>query len=74
MAGRQIQENLGDVQMSPELARLLNLSDKAAQQSGDKFITSEMVLLAGGTCTSAAMMFVFSVYVVDVWLLSVLVV
>lgn len=42
----QIQENLGDVQMSPELARLLNLSDKAAQQSGDKFMTSEMVLLA----------------------------
>ena len=42
----QIRENLGDVQMSPELARLLNLSDKHAQQSGDRFITSEMVLLA----------------------------
>lgn len=42
----QIQENLGDVQLSPELARLLNLADKNAQQSGDEFITSEMVLIA----------------------------
>ncbi len=42
----QIGDNPGDVQMSPELARLLNLADKAAQQGGDQFITSEMVLLA----------------------------
>ena len=42
----QIKENLGDVQLSPELAKLLNLADKFAQQNGDKFITSEMVLLA----------------------------
>lgn len=42
----QIQENTGDVQMSQDLARLLNLADKAAQQAGDKFITSEIVLLA----------------------------
>lgn len=42
----QIKENLGDVQMSPELGRLLNLADKNAQQHGDQFITSEMVLLA----------------------------
>ncbi|MFT7221914.1 MAG: ATP-dependent Clp protease ATP-binding subunit ClpB, partial [Candidatus Azotimanducaceae bacterium] len=42
----QIKENLGDVQMSPELGRLLNLADKNAQQNGDQFITSEMVLLA----------------------------
>ena len=42
----QIKENLGDVQMSPELGKLLNLADKNAQQSGDQFITSEMVLLA----------------------------
>ena len=42
----QIKENLGDVQMSPELARLLNLADKNAQTNGDQFITSEMVLLA----------------------------
>lgn len=42
----QIKENIGDVQMSPELGRLLNLADKNAQQNEDKFITSEMVLLA----------------------------
>jgi len=42
----QIKENLGDVQMSPELGKLLNLADKNAQQRGDQFITSEMVLLA----------------------------
>ena len=38
----QINENLGDVQMSPDLGRLLNLADKNAQHSGDQFITSEM--------------------------------
>ena len=32
--------------MSQELARLLNLADKNAQQGGDQYITSEMVLLA----------------------------
>ena len=42
----QIVDNPGDVQMSPELGRLLNLADKAAQQKGDQFITSEIVLLA----------------------------
>ena len=42
----QINENLGDVQMSPDLGRLLNLADKNAQHSGDQFITSEMVFLA----------------------------
>jgi ATP-dependent Clp protease ATP-binding subunit ClpB len=42
----QIGENLGDVQMSPELGRLLNVADKNAQQNNDQFITSEMVLLA----------------------------
>ena len=41
-----ITDNAGDIQMSPELGRLLNLADKAAQQGGDQFITSEMVLLA----------------------------
>ncbi len=39
-------ENLGDVALSPELGRLLNLADKFSQQQGDKFITSEAVLLA----------------------------
>lgn len=41
-----IADNQGDIQMSPDLGRLLNLADKAAQQGGDQFITSEMVLLA----------------------------
>ena len=41
-----IKENLGDVQISTELSRLLNLADKYSQESGDQFITSEMVLLA----------------------------
>lgn len=41
-----ISDNTGEVQMSPELGRLLNLADKNAQQTGDQFITSEMVLLA----------------------------
>ncbi|MCW8127506.1 ATP-dependent chaperone ClpB [Microbulbifer halophilus] len=36
----------GDVGMSQELARLLNLADKQAQQNGDTFISSETVLLA----------------------------
>ncbi len=42
----KIKDNTGDVQLSPDLARSLNLADKYAQQSGDNFITSEMVLLA----------------------------
>ena len=36
----------GDVQISPDMARLLNLADKKAQQKGDKFISSETMLLA----------------------------
>jgi len=42
----KIKDNIGDIQLSPDLARSLNLADKYAQQSGDNFITSEMVLLA----------------------------
>ena len=42
----KIQNPTGDVHMSPELGRLLNLADKEAQQAGDKFISSESVLLA----------------------------
>ena len=42
----QVKENLGDLQMSPELSKLLNRADKNAQQSDDQFITSEMVFLA----------------------------
>jgi ATP-dependent Clp protease ATP-binding subunit ClpB len=36
----------GDIQPSQDLLRLLNLSDKKAQQAGDQFIASETVLLA----------------------------
>lgn len=36
----------GEAPASQELSRLLNLADKAAQQKGDQFIASEMVLLA----------------------------
>ncbi|MGI9212318.1 MAG: ATP-dependent chaperone ClpB, partial [Methylococcaceae bacterium] len=37
----------GDVQISNELARLLNLTDKLAQKRGDAYITSELFVLAG---------------------------
>ena len=36
----------GDVHMSNDLARLLNLADKQAQQRKDQYISSEIVLLA----------------------------
>ncbi|MCG3170045.1 MAG: Chaperone protein ClpB [Pseudomonadales bacterium] len=36
----------GEVHVSNELTRLLNLSDKLAQQRKDRFISSELVLLA----------------------------
>ncbi|MGH1485080.1 MAG: ATP-dependent chaperone ClpB [Cellvibrionaceae bacterium] len=42
----RIQKVTGDVQLSPEMGRLLNLSDKKAQKDGDKFISSESVLLS----------------------------
>ncbi|MEX1033043.1 MAG: ATP-dependent chaperone ClpB [Cellvibrionaceae bacterium] len=41
-----IQNPTGDVHMSTEMGRLLNLADKQAQQVGDKFISSESLLLA----------------------------
>ncbi len=36
----------GDVQISNELSRLLNVTDKLAQKRNDKFISSELFLLA----------------------------
>ncbi|MFA5984111.1 MAG: ATP-dependent chaperone ClpB [Methylococcaceae bacterium] len=36
----------GDVQLSNELSRLFNYTDKLAQKRGDKFISSELFLLA----------------------------
>ncbi len=36
----------GDVNISPELGRMLNVADKLAQQNNDQYISSESVLLA----------------------------
>jgi ATP-dependent Clp protease ATP-binding subunit ClpB len=36
----------GEVSLSPEFVRMLNLADRAAQQRGDQFVSSELVLLA----------------------------
>ena len=36
----------GDVHLSNELSKLLNVTDKLAQDRGDKFIPSELVVLA----------------------------
>jgi len=41
-----VQGSGGDVQISNELSRLLNLTDKLAQKRKDKFISSELFLLA----------------------------
>ncbi|WP_028695930.1 ATP-dependent chaperone ClpB [Pseudomonas cremoricolorata] len=43
----KIQNPTGDVNMSQDMARLLNQADRLAQQRGDQFISSELVLLAG---------------------------
>ncbi len=42
----KIQNPTGDVNMSQELGRLLNLADRLAQKGGDKFVSSELVLMA----------------------------
>jgi len=42
----KIQSPTGDVSISQDLSRLLNLADKLAQQQGDQFISSEVVLLS----------------------------
>ncbi|MGB3609475.1 MAG: ATP-dependent chaperone ClpB [Cellvibrio sp.] len=42
----RIKNPTGDINMSQELVRLLNLADRRAQKAGDKFISSEAVLLA----------------------------
>jgi ATP-dependent Clp protease ATP-binding subunit ClpB len=39
-------QNTGEINVSAELGRLLNLSDKLAQQRGDQFISSELFVLA----------------------------
>ncbi|MAT50034.1 MAG: ATP-dependent chaperone ClpB [Porticoccaceae bacterium] len=42
----RLQSPTGEVNLSQNLARVLNLADKRAQQQGDQFISSEAVLLA----------------------------
>lgn len=42
----QVQNHDGDVHMSNELARVLNVADKLAQKKGDQYISSEIVVLA----------------------------
>lgn len=39
-----VSNSTGEVHVSPDLSRVLNLSDKKAQQGGDSFISSELVL------------------------------
>ncbi len=41
-----LDHSTGDINMSNDMGRLLNLADKVAQQKGDKFISSETVFLA----------------------------
>ena len=41
-----VQDHGGDVMMSPDLAKLLNMADKISQKSGDQYISSEYVFLA----------------------------
>jgi ATP-dependent Clp protease ATP-binding subunit ClpB len=43
----RVEGTAGDVLISPDLNRLLNVTDKLAQQRGDQFISSELFLLAG---------------------------
>ncbi|QEY59548.1 ATP-dependent chaperone ClpB [Pseudomonas sp. C27(2019)] len=42
----KLQHPTGDIAMSQALARLLNQADRLAQQKGDQYISSELVLLA----------------------------
>ncbi|AUM11944.1 ATP-dependent chaperone ClpB [Ketobacter alkanivorans] len=42
----QVQDHDGDVHMSNDMGRILNVADKYAQQRGDKYISSEIVVLA----------------------------
>ncbi len=42
----QVEGTGGDVQISNDLSRVLNLTDKLAQKKGDQFISSELFVLA----------------------------
>jgi len=41
----KVQNPNGDIQMSPDMGRLLNLADKKAQDNGDAYISSENIVL-----------------------------
>ncbi|MFC6670371.1 ATP-dependent chaperone ClpB [Marinobacterium aestuariivivens] len=42
----QVQNPDGEIRLSQNMARLFNLTDKLAQQRGDQYIASELILLA----------------------------
>ncbi|MFT2110047.1 ATP-dependent chaperone ClpB [Marinomonas sp. 2405UD68-3] len=42
----KVSDHDGNVQMSPEMVRLLNLADKEAQKRKDQYISSELILMA----------------------------
>ena len=42
----QVQSNAGEIHISRDLERALNLTDKYAQQRGDQYISSELFILA----------------------------
>jgi ATP-dependent Clp protease ATP-binding subunit ClpB len=42
----QVQSPDGEIRLSQNMARLFNLTDKLAQQRGDQYIASELILLA----------------------------
>jgi len=44
----------GEVQLSPDFVKLLNLADRHAQKRGDSYIATELVLLAAAEDTGAA--------------------
>jgi len=50
----QVEGHQGDVQLSNDLIRLLNQTDKLAQQRNDQFISSELFLLAMADSKSVA--------------------
>ena len=42
----KVEGNAGEVHLSSDLNRLLNVTDKLAQQRGDQYVSSELFLLA----------------------------
>ncbi len=50
----QVEGAAGDVHLGNETARVLNVTDKFAQQRGDKFLSSELFVLAATEDTGAA--------------------